>query len=75
MGSYSLLQGIFLTQGSNSGLLPCRQGSPSSYSREKRKVLGWQLGEIYNEDLRESYSNDAGGQNFGLGTRRLGLGL
>jgi len=65
------------------GLLHCRQilyhlshqGSPSSYRQEKRKALGWQLGEIYNEDLRESYSNDAGEQSFGLGARRLGMGL
>ena len=41
MGSHSLLQGIFLTQGLNPGLLPCRQihyclshkGSPSPHNR------------------------------------------
>ena len=29
VGSHSLLQGIFLTQGLNSGLLHCRQSLPS----------------------------------------------
>ena len=42
MGSLSLLQGIFLTQGSNQGLLHCRktqlsyQGSPGRVDKEKK---------------------------------------
>ena len=49
MGCYSLLQGIFLTQGSNPGLLHCRQilyqlsykGSPRGKEvRSKEQSLG-----------------------------------
>ena len=46
MGSHSLLQGIFLTQGLNTGLLHCKwilyylshQGSPKQIKRQIRKI-------------------------------------
>ena len=41
VGSYSLLQGIFLTQGSNSGLLPCRRILYQLSHKGSPRILEW----------------------------------
>ena len=68
LGSHSLLEGIFLTQGSNPGLLHCRQivyclnqqGSPVSWHHIESSLICSSVGELINRwwysYTRECYS-------------------
>ena len=73
MGCHSLLQGIFPTQGSNAGLLHCRQvlnclspkGAQVYYARWKNlSMLEYRLKGARNEGKVEDLRVEGGGRKF-----------